>query len=105
MYNLISLPRNTLKMTEKLICGSLEKTQQTGGFKKCQGRTAKKRGHRAVPFGIKDRAGWGCKQQWEAWGTTAGAESPCSVEGPGVPDRKLPWPSPEVLYPPQEGHC
>lgn len=25
MYNLISLPRNTLKMTEKLICESLEK--------------------------------------------------------------------------------
>lgn len=54
MYNLISLPRNTLKMTEKLICESLEKTQQTRGFEKCQNRTAKKRGHSPVPFGTED---------------------------------------------------
>lgn len=42
MYNLTSLPRNTLKMTEKLICERMEKTQQTRGFEKCQNRTAKK---------------------------------------------------------------
>lgn len=31
-----------------------KKTQQTRGFKKRRGRTAKKRGHRPVPFGFGD---------------------------------------------------